>query len=217
MVNETVNETANEMGNSGNRAADEMEGRRLLGLVLAGGRSRRMGTDKALLRRDGKSQLEHAVQLLEAVTDAVFVSTRRGQQDEPERARFATIEDRYDDLGPVAGILSAMQFEPDADWLVVACDLPNLDRATLACLVERADADRPFVAFESSHDGLPEPLCAIYRSGSDVLLREFVDRGMVCPRKMLIRSDTQLLAQPNVGALDNVNTREDLERSVLEA
>ena len=199
------------------KTADRMAGRRLLGLVLAGGRSRRMGTDKALLRRDGKSQLEHAVQMLEGVTDAVFVSTRRDQRDEPERARFATIPDRYEDLGPVAGILSAMQSDPDADWLVVACDLPNLDRATLVYLVERADTGRPFVAFESSYDGLPEPLCAIYRSGSDVLLREFVDQGILCPRKMLIRSDTQLLAQPNAGALDNVNTPEDLEQSVLEA
>ena len=199
------------------RMTDRVGGRRLLGLVLAGGRSRRMGSDKALLRHGGKSQLEHAVELLEAVTDAVFVSTRRDQQEEPERARFATIPDRYDNLGPVAGILSAMHAQPDADWLVVACDLPNLDRPTLEYLVEHADNKRPFTAFESSYDGLPEPLCAIYRSGSEERLRNFVDEGIVCPRKMLIRSDTQLLAQPNASALDNVNTPEDLGRSVLEA
>jgi len=193
-----------------------MNTRTLLGLVLAGGRSRRMGADKALLERDGQTQLARAVALLDDVTDAVFVSTRRDQADEPERARFETIVDRYEGIGPVAGILSALESRPDADWLVVACDLPNIDRETLAFLIGNADQERPFTAYRSSSDSLPEPLCAIYRRGSDVILRRHVDDGVVCPRKILIRSDTCLLDQPDPDALDNVNTPADLDRSVLE-
>ena len=189
----------------------------IYGLVLAGGESRRMGRDKALLVRDGQSQLEHTATLLAGVADRVFVSVRREQQGEPERNRFATIVDRYDGIGPVAGILSAMDQHADVDWLVVACDLPNVDTKTLAYLLAKRPSDKPFTAFRSSHDDLPEPLCAIYRAGSDVLIREFVDAGMVCPRKILIRSDTTLLEQPNPGALDNINTPDDLAGSTLEA
>ena len=187
------------------------------GLVLAGGESRRMGRDKALLRRDGKSQLAYTAGLLQEVTDRVFVSTRANQQHDPERARFEIIVDRCDGIGPVAGILSAMDAHPGVDWLIVACDLPNIDNVTLEFLLENRSAEKPFSAFRSSHDGLPEPLCALYRAGSDAIVRQFVDDGIVCPRKILISTDTELLEQPNPASLDNVNTPDDLEASVLEA
>lgn len=189
----------------------------MYGLVLAGGESRRMGSDKALLVRDGQSQLEHVATLLAGVTDRVFVSVRREQQSEPERNRFSTIVDRYDDIGPVAGILSAMDEHADVNWLIVACDLPNIDTGTLEYLLKNRSLEKPFTAFKSSHDDLPEPLCAAYLAGSDAIIRKFVDDGIVCPRKILIRSDTLLLEQPNPVALDNINTPDDLADSVLEA
>jgi molybdopterin-guanine dinucleotide biosynthesis protein A len=191
--------------------------RKLLGLVLAGGKSRRMGHDKALLLREGQSQLRYLASLLEQCTDRVFVSARPDQLDDPERGRFATIGDRYEGIGPIAGILSAMDEHPDADWLVVACDLPNIDAETLEHLITNRSAAQPFTAYLSTHDGLPEPLCAIYTAGSDAVLRGFVDDGIVCPRKMLINADTALLEQPNPAALDNINTPDDLADSVLEA
>ena len=189
----------------------------IYGLVLAGGKSRRMGRDKALLENEGRSQLAHVVDLLGGVAERVYVSARADQADEPERARHQQIVDRYEDMGPVAGILSAMDEHPDVAWLVVACDLPNIDAATLAFLVAHRSESQAFTAFRSTHDGLPEPLCAIYRPGSASIIRQFVEEGIVCPRKMLIRSDTRLLEQPNPAALDNVNTPADLEASVLEA
>lgn len=185
-------------------------GNLLYGLVLAGGQSRRMGRDKALLMQHGRTQLETAVLLLAPVTEQQFVSTRREQAGDAERSRYPQIVDRYDDIGPVAGILSAMEEYPNVDWLVVACDLPNLDALTLGQLVEKQSRTRPFTAYRSSHDGLPEPLCAIYRSDAQPLVRQFVDNGITCPRKILIRSDTKLLNQPNPEALHNVNTPEDL-------
>ncbi len=187
------------------------------GLVLAGGESRRMGQDKALLKRDGKTQLRHVVDLLETVSEQVFVSARREQQDDAERSRFERIVDRYEGVGPVAGILTALEEYPQADWLVVACDLPNIDAPTLRYLLQHRSATQPFTAYRSSYDDLPEPLCAVYRSGSDEIVRRFVEDGTVCPRKILIRSDTCLLQQPDPAALDNVNTPDDLAGSVLEA
>lgn len=190
--------------------------RPVYGLVLAGGQSRRMGRDKALLDRGGVSQLAFATDLLRGCVDRVFVSTRDEQKDEAERRQFDQIVDRYDGIGPVAGILSALEEHPDVDWLVVACDLPNIDARTVLYLLDHRATSKPFVAYSSSHDGLPEPLCAVYRQGSDRIVRGFVDDGVLCPRKILIRSDTLLLDQPNPRALDNVNTPEDLAGSVLE-
>ncbi len=189
----------------------------IYGLVLSGGESKRMGRDKALLRRDGQSQLAFIVALLERHVERVFVSTREEQKDEPERSRFDQVIDHYTDMGPLAGILSAMDDHPEADWLVVACDLPNIGDETLRHLLANRSPVQPFSAYISSHDGLPEPLCAVYRASSAPLLRQFADDGIRCPRKILIRSATHLLEQLDPRSLDNVNTPVDLGNSVLEA
>ncbi len=192
-------------------------GTQIFGLVLAGGRSRRMGRDKALIERGGKSLLEHAFRLVDAVTDGARVSVRADQVLDPERQRFPQVVDRYADIGPLAGILAALQTVPSADWLVVACDLPNLDRATLEYLLAAAPPGAPLTAYRSTVDGLPEPLCALYRSGSGALIEPFVAKGVVCPRKILIRNDAVLLDLPASDALANLNTPEDLAASSLRA
>jgi molybdopterin-guanine dinucleotide biosynthesis protein A len=189
--------------------------RPVFGLVLAGGRSRRMGRDKALIERNGVSLLEQAFRLADALTDGARVSVRGDQVLDPERRRFPQVVDRYRDMGPVAGILSALQAEPGADWLVMACDLPNLDRGTLGFLLEQAPPDAPLTAYRSAVDGLPEPLCAIYRSGSEALIAPFVERGIFCPRKILIQNDAVLLDLPDSNALLNVNTPGELAASRL--
>lgn len=187
------------------------------GLVLAGGKSRRMGSDKALLLRDGETQLSRAVTMLQEQLERVFISTRADQADDVERRKFERIVDRYDDMGPVAGILSAMDTHSEVSWLVLACDLPNIDAATIAYLLQHCSAEHVATAYESVHDGLPEPLCAIYRPASRTVIDTFVNQGMVCPRKMLINSETCMLAQPNPGALHNINSPADLAGTGIES
>lgn len=180
------------------------------GLVLAGGRSRRMGQDKAALLLAGETQLGRAVGLLQRHVGRVFVSSRADQADDAVRRGFEQILDRYDNLGPIAGILSAMDEWPGHGWLVLACDLPNIDDRTIAFLLENASAGHPATAYESLHDNLPEPLCAIYRPAAREIIDGFLARDIKCPRKMLIESPTWLLQQPTPGALHNINTPGDL-------
>lgn len=194
-----------------------MSDRPVYGLVLSGGKSKRMGSDKALLERDGRTQLDFVVELVGEHVERVFVSTRDDQKNDVERRRFDQVVDRYCDIGPLAGILSAMDDYPDVDWLVVACDLPNISGETLEHLLANRSPDKPFSAYVSSHDGLPEPLCAVYRANSKPIVQQFADDGFHCPRKILIRSDTHLLEQLDPTSLDNVNTPDDLKQSVLEA
>ncbi len=191
-------------------------GTALFGLVLAGGRSRRMNADKAALVVNGHSQLERSVDLLKRVCDEVFVSTRDDQCDDPLRNRYPLIIDRFDDAGPLAGIISAQMDHPDKAWLVVACDLPLLDEESLMFLIRNRDATKFATAYRSSNDDLPEPLCAIYEPHSHKGLMESLERSRFCPRKILIDSNAALLEQPNSDALDNINTPEDLKRVVAD-
>jgi molybdopterin-guanine dinucleotide biosynthesis protein A len=181
----------------------------LFGLVLAGGRSRRMGSDKALLDWQGETQLDRAMRLLAARRIPAFVSVRPDQLDEPGRARHPRIVDGLEDAGPSAGILAAMEREPDAAWLVLACDLPFLDELTLRTLIAGRDPSKAATAFRSAHDALPEPLCAIYEPAARAPLQAEVGVGKTCPRAFLRRSEVALLHLPRPEALDNVNTPEE--------
>lgn len=183
----------------------------LYGLLLAGGRSTRMGRDKAGLEFGGRPQLARAFDLLSPLTARCFVSVREDQRDEPLRRAYPQIVDLAGGPdGPSGGILAAQRAFPDAAWLVAACDLPLLDAATLQHLIARRDPARVATVFRSSHDGLPEPLCAIWEPASQVLLAAAVAAGRNCPRKLLIQSDTLLLDQPRPESLDNVNTPAEL-------
>ena len=183
-------------------------------LVLAGGRSTRMQRDKAALTYHGRTQLEWAVSLLQSHAQRVFVSVRPDQTGDPVRARFDQIVDTHENLGPVAGILAAQAKHPQVAWLVLACDLPFLDNATLTHLIGARQPQRLATAYRSSHDGLPEPLCAIYEPASREPLLAHVAKGKDCPRKFLINSDVQLIDEPNPHALDNVNTPDEYGSAV---
>ena len=180
----------------------------LYGLLLSGGASQRMQRDKAQLTYAGEPQLLRAWRVLSAVTETAFVSVRETQRDDPLRAGLPQQVDTYDAVGPVAGILSAQDAHPEAAWLVIACDLPRLDDATLRTLDVRRDPTKEATAFTSRFDGLPEPLCAIWEPSSHALLKQRYGDGSYCPRKALLQSRTVVLAAPGE-ALDNVNTPEE--------
>jgi molybdopterin-guanine dinucleotide biosynthesis protein A len=181
----------------------------LYGLVLAGGTSTRMQRDKAALLYHGRPQLEWTFDLLSEVCERVFVSVRKEQASDDVRSRFPQIVDRLRDKGPIAGIAAAQAEVPEAAWLVVACDLPFLNRATLDHLIAQRDRARYATAYRSAHDGLPEPLCAIYEPVSRLAIDTYVTSGKHCPRKFLGEADVRLLDQPDPRSLDNVNTVEE--------
>ncbi len=189
----------------------------LFGLVLAGGASRRMGQDKAALSYHGKPQLLWAYELLASVCKRCFVSVRPDQRDEPTRASLPQIVDIQPGIGPMAGISAALSAHSDAAWLVLACDLPFLSRGTLAHLIAHRDPSRIATAYRSTHDQLPEPLCAIWEPASREAVVNWIAIGKQCPRKLLINSNVALLDQPDARALDNINTPDELDdaRSAL--
>lgn len=180
----------------------------LYGLVLAGGASKRMGRDKAALAYRGQAQLTRTFDLVSRHCARTFVSVRREQTGDPSRSGYPQITDLIEDAGPIAGIAAAQAAHPDVGWLVVACDLPFLDDAAIELLVARR-GNHPITAYRSTHDGLPEPLCAIYEPSTRVGLIEAITLGRHCPRKFVIAGGVPLLEQPDPSALDNVNTPEE--------
>lgn len=185
--------------------------RPLLGLVLTGGKSERMGADKAALAYGGEEEARRVFQLLKEFCSEVFVSCRAEQAELPGRRGLPQIHDTLLGKGPTGGILAALEARPEASWLVAACDLPGLDRETLAALVAGRDPFKMGTAFKGYQD-LPEPLCAIYEPKAAARLYQFLAAGYDCPRKMLINSPAHILEPPAGARLANVNTPEDAAR-----
>ncbi|MDB5010037.1 MAG: mobA [Mucilaginibacter sp.] len=182
----------------------------LNGLVLAGGKSVRMGHDKGLVNWHGKEQRYYVADLLKPYCNEVFISCRAEQQHEVDSA-YKTIEDTFTGLGPFGAILSAFRENPDQALLVVACDLPLLDAATLQYLVTNRNVSSIATAYKAEFDGFPEPLITIWEPKSYPVLLAFLAQGYSCPRKVLINSEITLLKSPDSNALTNVNTPEELE------
>ncbi|KUG08969.1 molybdenum cofactor biosynthesis protein MoaC [Solirubrum puertoriconensis] len=177
----------------------------LRGLVLAGGQSQRMQTDKGRLHYHGREQREHAAALLAPWCQEVFVSCRAEQAAELP-AGLQPLPDQFLNLGPMGGILSALRHDPNAAWLVVACDLPFLSETTLQHLVQHRNPARVATAFQSPENEFPEPLITIWEPGSYGVLLQFLALGYSCPRKALINSNVELLQAPVPQELRNVNT-----------
>lgn len=189
----------------------------IFGLVLAGGASTRMRTDKAALDYHGQPQLRWAFELLSQFSAATFVSVRPDQRDDATRSGYPQVVDRQPGIGPIAGICAALLEHPKAAWLVLACDLPFLNERTLQHLIARRDPHKVATAYRSSHDGLPEPLCAIWEPAARAAVLAHIADGKQCPRKFLINSDTALLDLPDARALDNVNTPEEFRAATTVA
>ncbi len=184
---------------------------KLYGLILSGGKSKRMGTDKGSLNYHGKSQVEHLFEMLNDLTDETFVSCRKEQTELKHIQGLPKVIDAFDDLGPSGGILSAFNQEPEASWLVLACDMPYLNSESLVHLIENRDPQKVATCFYNGEKKWPEPLCAIYEPSSVERINYYVGLGKPCPRKVLMNSEVNILEPLETRVLVNANTLADLE------
>jgi len=182
----------------------------LYGLVLAGGKSTRMGTDKSLIAYHGVPQKDFAAKTLAQACEKVFISIRHDQKADAQ-SPFTYLPDTFLHLGPMGALLSAFRMHPDAAWLAIACDLPLLDAPTLRHLTEERHSGKLATAFVSPVNQLPEPLVAIWEPRSYPVLLQFLSQGYSCPRKVLLNSDVHLLHPQNPEALSNVNNPSERE------
>jgi len=183
----------------------------LKGLVLAGGKSVRMGHDKGTLNWHGTEQRNYMADMLTEFCSEVYVSCRAEQKVEIN-SPYSLLEDTFTGLGPYGAILSAFRHDPNSAWLVVACDLPLLDKANLKHLVENRDTSVFATAFKNEEQGFPEPLITIWEPKSYPRLLAWLAQGYSCPRKVLINSDIKLLQSLDECVLTNVNTPDELRR-----
>jgi molybdopterin-guanine dinucleotide biosynthesis protein A len=165
-----------------------------------------MGTDKGLLDYHGKPQREYLFDLAKKYCSEVYFSCRA----ELQFSEYSII-DTYS-LGSMGGILSAFDFNPNAAWLVVACDLPWIDKNSFEVLVNHRNKDKIATAFMNPETNAPDPLFTIYEPKVFHLLNKYVETGNKSPKVFLQNNDTEIILSVNPSMLTNVNTREEFEQ-----
>jgi len=128
------------------------------GLVLAGGKSTRMGTDKSQIRyHNGVTQEDYMVAQFRTCVSEVYLSKRSAENEADQ-----VIADSFSELGPFGAILSAFRSNPNAAWMVAACDQPLLKQEHLRLLIEQRDPSKVATCYYNPETNFPEPLITLW-------------------------------------------------------
>ena len=174
------------------------------GLVLVGGKSTRMGQDKATLDYFGKPQKEAAKELLENHQLETFYSVQNASEKKDE------ISDKFYNPGPFGGICSAFQKDPNSAWFVLATDLPFINDEIIQLLLTQRNPAKVATAVKGKGNDFVEPLITIYEPKAYPLLLQYLAQGYSCPRKMLINSDVEIV-EIDAHFIQNINTPKEFE------
>lgn len=148
----------------------------IAGAVLCGGRSSRMGTDKALLPVDGVPMSRRVADALGA-GGCTAVAAVGGDRAALEAIGLTVVDDPHQGAGPVAGVLAALQHWPTADAVVVvACDLPFLGGDTVRRLVGALAEHQGVLAAVATTDRV-QPLCVAWRPAASSSLAGALQAG----------------------------------------
>ena len=176
------------------------------GYVLAGGRSSRMGRDKALLEWNGSTLLGHAC---EAVNRAAGSAVIVGDPVRYGGLGYAVIEDQFRGAGPLGGVHAALT-STEADWnLVAACDMPGLAAEPLRMLLGQVARFPGAHAIIPEIGGRPQPLCAVYHRRCLPRMEQALMEGRFKIMLAIAEADAVRLPVENEGLFRNVNTPEE--------
>ena len=176
-------------------------------LILTGGKSSRMGTDKASLKIGDQTLLARTLSLISPLTEEIYLSVAHNDSSSHD---LPTIPDLEPSPGPLGGLQAAFQSDPNSKWLIVACDLPRLSAEDLASLVKNQDPEKDVTCFVNPLDNHPEPLCALYSPSASNNLNEAISANRRCARKFLLSLERTELTPADPQALLNLNRPEHL-------
>lgn len=183
---------------------------KIAGIVLAGGRSSRFGEPKALATWQGKTFIEHSIEALkEVVTDMVVISHSDITDELSHILNVPVIEDLalYKGNGPLAGLVTGMEYV-SADWYIVApCDTPNVSKEWALELIERAD--EVYEAIVPLAEGRKQPLLALYHYKVKEKIERLLKEEKRSMQGLLLQCNVQYVTVTETDVFVNVNTKEE--------
>ena len=183
----------------------------ITGIILAGGKSRRLGMNKALLTFKGKKLIDFPVCLLEKCCSHVIISSNQSLP-----LHYPVFADVIHENSPMVGIYSCLLQSKTPYNVVLSCDMPFLKEELIACLMARIERNKIIVPVH--HTELMEPLCAIYPTHSAKSLLESMQKKQFTlhdfilsqPHSVVFISEKMKFWSESLFA--NINTPGDIEK-----
>lgn len=187
----------------------------ITGLVVCGGKSSRMGTDKSKIIYHGKQQRYYLYEMLKNLCEEVYISCNAEQALylDPEY-NFITDDEEYENVGPAAALLSAIKKYPGKNWLVIACDYPFIEQESLERFLNIIKDDTVTASFYSPDKKVYEPLLAFYSKESIDPMKLFFEGGNYSLNDFL----KMMHAKKHVAdkeEIKNINTPEEMKAAKL--
>lgn len=149
-----------------------MNSKDITGIVLAGGRSKRMGEDKSLMELNGKTLIEYAIDVLKTLCSCVIISSNHEVYD------FTGCQVWPDEImnqAPIIGIYSSLKRSETEINIILSCDMPLISTGLLKFLLLGSnDFD---ITVPIHENGMIEPLCGIYKKSAIGILKKCIDEG----------------------------------------
>jgi len=178
-----------------------------LGLVLVGGASRRMGTDKAAIEFDGLTLLDRSLAVLSEVFTSVVVS---GGDHAP--AGFRVAPDLVPGLGPLGALDTAYRFSAGRAVFLLAVDMPFVDAGTIRTIAEPGVSEMSVRVPDAA--GRVQPLCAVYGSGLGPIVRDRLEGRSRSMESLFGVVDVEEISGFDDAVFTNVNTQSELEAAL---
>lgn len=177
----------------------------ITGIVLAGGRSSRMGSDKAMIEFEGKKLIEYSLGIMREVAATTIISANNAQY-----ADFGAtvVSDNYKDIGPLAGLEACLRISGTRVCLFAPCDTPFLNVEFLNTILENITDYDAVVPISSN--GKMEPLTGYYSREILPVVVQQIERGDFKVQNLLKKIRTNFLPFENHRILKNINTPDDL-------
>lgn len=179
-------------------------------LILTGGKSQRMGMDKAFIDYHGQPQYRHLYDMLMNMQIPVCLSCS-SEQEQKFVSGLNTLIDVFPSSGPITGLYSAFQLDPDADWLILACDMPLINSASISNLIKQ-HGEYDITTYQSELKPFPEVVFTIYTPKVLPILETAVAEKQFSLQALLRQSKVEKVTPIDNQVLLNVNDKDDLRQ-----
>ena len=185
----------------------------ITGIILAGGKSSRMGTDKGLVNLKGHSLINHVIQVVNLMCDDIIIISN---QPRYKNLGVPVFEDILKNKGPVGGLHSGLRHSKTQYNLLVACDMPNISFDLIKFVLDNVDGTEDAVV--PLNNNQPEPLCGVYAKNCIAQLEKAIDENRFKMQEILKNLNTKYISVDESlpfytsELFMNVNTMEDLDK-----
>ena len=144
----------------------------ITGIILAGGKSSRMGTDKGFLMFDDKPFIQHSIDALKPLVSEIIIVSDNDDYDVFGHNR---VEDLIKNSGPVAGIYSGLEASKTVYNLILSCDIPLINSELLKTILKEIDEKSEIIQVESNNKTMP--LIALYKTSCKTKFSKLLQQG----------------------------------------